>query len=87
MTIELQGVKYENVEVFEKFLKSNLKKYYPESFSFYLEELDDGNNATSNTDYELDSFDTVSGRPELISFEVEYFTEDDGDSWDKVITF
>lgn len=87
MTIELQGTKFINVEIFERFLKDNLKKYYPESFSLYLEELDDGNSATSNTDYELDSFDTVSGCPELISFEVEYFTEDDGDSWDKVITF
>lgn len=87
MTLELQGTKFVNVEIFENFLKSNLKKYYPESFSLYLEELDDGHSATGVTDYELDSFHTVSGCPEVISFEAEYFTEDDGDSWEKVITF
>lgn len=87
MTIELQGTKFVNVEIFEKFLKDNLKKYYAENLSLYLEELDDGHSATGVTDYELNSFYTVSECPEVISFEAEYFTEDDGDSWEKVITF
>lgn len=87
MTIELHGTKFVNVEIFERFLKDNLKKYYPESFSLYLEELEEGYGAAGNTSYELGSFYTVSGHPELISFEVEQFTEDDGDSWNTVITF
>lgn len=87
MTIEAQGTKFVNVEIFERFLKDNLKKYYPESFSLYLEELEEGYRAAGNTSYELGSFYTVSGHPELISFEVEQFTEDNGDYWNTVITF
>lgn len=102
MTKEVQGTKFVNVEIFEEFLKNNLKKYYPENLEIFLDELATGTGVkglfneewneerttvTGVCDYELSPFDTVSGCPEIIEYEVKSFTEDDGDSWDDVITF
>lgn len=83
---------FENVEKFYEFLKENLKlDYYIERV--YLEDLLDRISATGSKDYELSPFETKSGHPELICFDVDYTYVDengveieDWDDYDSILT-
>ncbi len=72
---------FKNVEIFEKFLKENLRKDLASNLIFDLKEwLDDLENqhaANGTNEYELNSFYTKSKRPECIRFE--YHVDEDPD--------
>ena len=87
MIYKNSGTTFINVEKFVTFLEKNLKRHYPESLRLYLNELEEGYYTTGNTEYEIDSFYTISGNPETISFDVENFTNDNGSTWQTTITF
>lgn len=75
MKIELCGATFENVEAFENFLIEKLKdEYKGEVFDFlddYLGDVIYKYRKTGSTSYELAGWDTKSGIPEAISFDVE----------------
>lgn len=76
---------FENVEKFYEFLRENLKSdYYIERA--YLEDLLDHVHATASEDYELSPFETKSGHPELIYFDVDHtYVDENGveiEDWD-----
>lgn len=83
---------FENVEKFYEFLRENLKSdYYIERA--YLEDLLDHVCATASEDYELSPFETKSGNPELIRFDVEYtyvdvngYEIENWDDYDSILT-
>ena len=87
MIIEIFGTKFINAEKFVTFLEKNLKRYYPESLRQYLNELEQGYCETGNTEYEIDSFYTISVNTETLSFDAENFTNDNGNTWQTIITF
>lgn len=64
------GQNFVNIEVFEKFLEQNAKKYNPLRFERYLDDLIRVVEETGSSSYELKSFETFSNHPECIYFEV-----------------
>lgn len=74
-----RGHKFWNVDNFEEFLKKNAKRYDPLYFEQYLDDFIFQWEDSASKCYELNSFDTFSGNPEGISFEVvqPFYNEDD----------
>lgn len=90
MKIERGDLTFKNVEVFEEFLRENLKTEF--NLEAYLDELFKDYSSSGVASYELGSHDTKSGRPETIAFdvtEVPYIDEgeEEPSQWNTVIEF
>ena len=68
MNIERGDLTFKNVEVFEEFLKENLKTEF--NLEAYLDDVFSDYSSSGVASYELGSHDTKSGRPETIAFDV-----------------
>jgi len=77
---------FKNTDNFMRWLTANLKaeQFEPEKF---LKDLDKQYGETGMTVYELRSYETKSGNPETISFEVEQIHNETNDTWDTIYTF
>jgi hypothetical protein len=88
-TIKTGGITFVNADVFENWLRENLKRGYHEAdLRDWLSDLESRMGETGATSYELPSHMTVSGSPECIYFEREDLWNDDGDELiETIITF
>lgn len=76
---------FRNVELFEAFLRENMRRDCYDLDAFLKDVADDHGN-TGSCGYELRSFYTKSRNPEHMSYDVEYI-EDDGGNFETVYTF
>lgn len=69
---------FKNLEKFQTFLEKNLNTSHVE-INICLEDFKKQIGASGGTDYELSSYETKSGKPEIISFERidRYFLDDE----------
>lgn len=76
---------FRNVELFEAFLRENLRRDYYDLDAF-LNDVADDHGTTGSCGYELGSRYTKSRNPEHMSYDVEYI-EDEGGNFESVYTF
>ncbi len=79
-------MEFKNADNFMRWLTANVKteQFEPEE---YLKDLDKQYGETGMACYELRSYETKSGNPETISFDVEEIHNETDDTWNIIYTF
>lgn len=80
-------MKFENVEVFESWLKENLKDTKWFDINIWLEDVEKQCNESDWKDYELAGINTKSGLPEVYFISEIKYEEIEEDTWEKTIIF